>query len=392
MAKPKILWFGDILSNTGFARVTQSILTHLAPHYEIVCLGINYYGDPYDLPYRIYPATATNPQDRFGIGRLPQIVEQEKPDFIIALNDIWIVNQVWERIHLLKPQLKFKFLAYFPIDAEYYTPQHLRYIKDWDFPVTFSIPQAQRLIKQGVETKKLGVIPHGIDVTKFFPIDRKEAREKLKLPQDKFMVLNANRNQPRKCIDLTIKAFAEFAEGKDDTMLYLHMGEKDLGWDVRALFDTEMRRRNLEPEKRLIMTSNNINYLHAPPDEILNLIYNSTDVGVNTANGEGWGLVPFEHAACKKPQIVPNHTACSDVWAEKGLLADVACWIWDKDLLVERGLVDVHDMAQKLTALYEDPDYATQVGNDCYEVTQNPSYRWDKVAEGFHKAIEEVLK
>ena len=106
----KILWYGDILSNTGFARVTHSILEHLANTLEVVAFGIHYHGDPHDLPFKIYPAGAQNPSDRFGIGRLPQVVQKEKPDFIICLNDIWIVNQVWERVHLLKDSLKFKFI------------------------------------------------------------------------------------------------------------------------------------------------------------------------------------------------------------------------------------------------------------------------------------------
>ena len=280
----KILWYGDILSNTGFARVTHSILEHLSSHHEIVAYGINYNGDPHNLPFRVYPASAGNPSDRFGIGRLPQIVEAEKPDFIICLNDIWIVNQVWERVHLLKDSLKFKFIAYFPIDSEYYVSTLLRYVKDWDFAITFSVEQANRLMRQGVKPKLMGVIPHGLDEGKFFPMEKNEARKQLRIPEDQFIVLNANRNQPRKQIDLTIKAFAKFAKDKPDTRLYLHMSEKDLGWDVRAIFDTEMRRNGIDPAERMIMTSNNINYMDAPPDELLNKIYNACDVGINTGS------------------------------------------------------------------------------------------------------------
>jgi D-inositol-3-phosphate glycosyltransferase len=388
----KILWYGDITSNTGFARVTHSVLEHLCKKHEIVAVGINYTGDPHNLPVKIYPAAALNPHDRFGIGRLPLIVEAEKPDFIICLNDIWVVNQVWERIHLLKEQFKFKFIAYFPLDSQWYIESHTRFIKDWDFAITFTVEQAQRIMDLGSKPKMLGVIPHGVEVSKFYPIDKKQARKQLSLAENKFIVLNANRNQPRKQMDLTIKAFAEFAKDKEDTMLYLHMSEKDLGWDIRALFETEMKRRGLNSDQRLIMTSTNIDYCNAPPDEILNLIYNSCDVGINTANGEGWGLVSFEHAACKKPQVLPNHTSFAEIWKGKALLADVAAWIYDRDLGVERGIVDINDMAVKLTKLYKDKKFYDTVANDCFEVTKNPSYRWDKIAEGFEKAMEEISK
>jgi glycosyltransferase involved in cell wall biosynthesis len=388
----KILWYGDILSNTGFARVSHSILNHLARTNEVVAFGINYTGDPHELPYKVYPAGTQNPSDRFGIGRLPQVVEKEKPDFVICLNDIWIINQVWERIHLLKDSIKFKFIAYFPVDSEYYVSSMLSYISDWDFAITFTIEQAQRLMAQGIKPKLLGVVPHGLDEGKFFPIEQNEARRMLRLPEDKFIVLNANRNQPRKQIDLTIKAFAEFAIDKPDTLLYLHMSEKDLGWDVRAIFDTEMRRKNLQSDNRLVMTTSNIDYTNAPPDELLNKIYNACDVGINTANGEGWGLVSFEHASCRKPLVLPNHTSFSDIWKNSALLADVAAWVYDKDLSVERGIVDIKDAALKLTELYEDKTYREHVADACYKVTQNPSYRWDRISDAFNKAMEELSK
>ena len=383
----KILWYGDACSNTGFARVTHSILEHLKKDHDVVVYGINYTGDPHEYPFKIYPAGAVNPSDKFGIGRIQQIVERERPDFFICLNDLWIVNQVWERIHLLKSQLNFKFIAYFPTDSEWYPLPMLRFIEDWDFAITFTPEQAQRLMAHGIKPKKLGIMPHGLDQGKFYAIDQDEARKRLGLPLDKFIVFNGNRNQPRKLIDQTIKAFAEFAKDKDDTILYLNMGEKDLGWAVQELFETEMRRRGADPAAKLAITPN-MNYMTAPPDEQLNLIYNAVDVGINTANGEGWGLVPFEHALCKKPQIVPAHTSCQDIWKGKGLLIDVAAWISDKDLGVERGIVNYKHAAELIQLLYEDETYRKKVGEDCFEVTQNPAYRWDKIAEGFTKAME----
>jgi hypothetical protein len=385
----KILWYGDAVSNTGFARVTHSILEHLSKDNEVVVFGINYTGDPHAYPFKIYPAAAANPQDRFGIGRIQSIVQTEKPDFVFCLNDIWIVNQVWERIHLLKDTLKFKFIAYFPTDSEWYPAQLLRYIQDFDFAITFTIEQGQRLLAHGIKPKKLGIIPHGLDQGKFFQKDTETVRKQLGLPLDKFIVFNGNRNQPRKMVDQTIKAFAEFAIGKDDVMLYLNMHEKDLGWSIKDLFETEMKRRSLDPTGKLCLTPN-INYMDAPPDEHLNLIYNAVDVGINTANGEGWGLVPFEHAMCRKPQIVPDHTSCRDIWKGKGLLINVAAWVIDKDLGVERGIVDYKHAAELLDTLYEDETYRKKVADDCFEVTQNPSYRWDKIAEGFSKAMEAV--
>ena len=260
----------------------------------------------------------------------------------------------------------------------------------WDLAITFTINCAHRILSHKINIPRLGVLPHGVDSDRFYPTSKEEARQELGLPLDKFIVFNGNRNQPRKRIDLTIQAFAEFAIDKPDTMLYLHMGAKDLGWDVMPLFHREMTKRGLDDKHRLILTSPNMNYMDAPPDSLLNKIYNACDVGLNTADGEGWGLVSFENASCRKPQVVPNHTACKDIWEGAAQLADIATWVVDKDLGVERGLVDVSHTAQLLTELYEDKSIYAEVADACYAVTQRPEYRWESVAMGFSKAISDL--
>jgi D-inositol-3-phosphate glycosyltransferase len=386
----KILWYGDACSNTGFGRVTHSVLEHLTKEHEVCVLGINYTGDPHEHPYKIYPACAGGSQDRFGVSRIPEILHKERPDVVICLNDIWIVNQFWERCQFLKDDLKFKFIAYFPVDSESYYPDMLQNMPFWDLAITFTINCAHRILSHKINIPRLGVLPHGVDSDRFYPTSKEEARQELGLPLDKFIVFNGNRNQPRKRIDLTIQAFAEFAVDKPDTMLYLHMGAKDLGWDVMPLFHREMTKRGLDDKHRLILTSPNMNYMDAPPDSLLNTIYNACDVGLNTADGEGWGLVSFENASCRKPQVVPNHTACKDIWEGAAQLADIATWVVDKDLGVERGLVDVSHTAQLLTELYEDKSIYAEVADACYAVTQRPEYRWESVAMGFSKAISDL--
>ena len=72
-------------------------------------------------------------------------------------------------------------------------------------------------------------------------------------------------------------------------------------------------------------------------------------------------------------------------------MINVGAWVNDKDLNVERGIIDYKHAAELLTQLYEDETFRKKVADDCYNVTQNPQYRWEAVAEGFAKAME-VLK
>ena len=387
----KVLWYGDACCNTGFARVTHSVLDHLYKDHEVCVVGINATGDPHNHPYSVFPAGNINCPDRFGIARLPEILQKAKPDIVICCQDIWVVNNVWERIQFLQNDLKFKFLAYFPTDSEAYLPDMLRNMTAWDMCLTFTIPSANKILASGVQPRRFGVLPHGVDISKFSPGDKTQARKNLGLPEDKFIVLNANRNQPRKRIDLTIEAFVEFSKGRPDTMLYLHMSAKDLGWDVIGMFRQAMTISGQDPENRLILTSQNINYGDAPPDSLLENVYRAADVGINTADGEGWGLVSFEHAACKRPQIVGNHTACKDIWEKSAQLINVGTYVWDKDLTVKRGVIDTRHAAGLLRDLYEDRGLYEHTAEACYAVTQRPEYRWENVAAGFNAAILELV-
>ena len=72
-----------------------------------------------------------------------------------------------------------------------------------------------------------------------------------------------------------------------------------------AIYVSELKRRGLELEeyvKRLVIIDN------SPPnlitDEAINHVYNACDVGINTSNGEGFGLCQIEHLATGAPQVV----------------------------------------------------------------------------------------
>src|SRR5262249_15522899 len=142
------------------------------------------------------------------------------------------------------------------------------------------------------------VIPFGVDAETFYPMSSATdiAKSQLGVLPDtqipgSFIVLNANRNQPRKRIDITLKAFSIFAKDKPDNVkLYLHMGVQDLGWHIVKVA------RRFGIEERIIVSDSG-GPSPSLGDEDLNSIYNACDVGINTASCEGWGLVAFEHAA-----------------------------------------------------------------------------------------------
>lgn len=392
MKKSKLLWIGDIIATTGFARVTENVLAKLKDEYDIVVLGTNFHGDPHPLQddYLIYPATNRFQQAPFGEDRIREIVERENPDLIFTINDIWIVNEQYRRIQDLHKAGKFKFVGYCPMDSYNWIGAISDTANDWDAIVSYTEFGAYEFIKGGVR-KPISVIPHGLTSGQFYPMDKQEVRKALNLRPDDFIVFNGNRNQFRKRIDITISGFAKFAVGKPNAKLYLHMGMKDQGWDVMQVFGREMSKQGLDPNGKIIMTAPTPN----PPSvsvETLNQIYNACDVGVNTCKGEGWGLVNFEHAACRVAQVVPDHTSCKEIFEGYGEL--IRCDHIDVDVNYAREMPCPSDdhLAELLDGLYQDRERLKRVGDLCYQRATDVCFEWGTVAAEFHKVFQEVLE
>ena len=390
--KPKLLWCGDIAAKTGFARVTENVLPYLAKKFNIVVLAHNWWGDPTPLQkkYKMYPSSNRFQTAPFGEDRIREVVHIEKPDLVFTINDMWIINEQYRRIQDFHKDKKFKFVGYAPMDSYGWIGCLADTANDWDGVISYTQFGAYEFIQGGI-TKPIAVVPHGVTPGQFFPIDKKEARKKLNLKEDIFIVFNGNRNQFRKRIDITIAAFAKFAKDKPDTQLYLHMGKKDQGWDIMHIFDREMKRNKLDPNGRIILTAD----VDGPPSvelEMLNTIYNAADVGVNTCKGEGWGLVSFEQAACKVAQVVPGHTSCKEIFEGYGQL--IRCDHIDTDTNFGREMPcpSTEHLTEILNDLYNNPKKLEATAELCYERALEKQFTWEVIGSQFAGIFEDVIK
>ena len=389
--KKKLLWCGDIVAMTGFARVTENVLERIRDEYDVVVLGHNWWGDPTTLQeyYKMYPSSNRFQTAPFGEQRIREIVEKEKPDIVFTINDMWIINEQYKQIADLHEAKKFKFVGYAPMDSYAWLGCLAETANKWDGVISYTEFGAYEFIAGGV-TQPIAVIPHGVTKGQFYPQDKAEARKRLGLSDDIFIVFNGNRNQFRKRIDITIEAFAKFAKDKPDTQLYLHMGLKDQGWDILPLFARAMQREGLDPNGRIILTAQT----EGPPNvevETLNSIYNAVDIGVNTCKGEGWGLVNFEHAACRVAQVVPDHTSCKEIFEGYGRL--IRCDHVDVDVNYARELPcpSSDHLAEILTDLYENREKLNETAELCYQRATDTRFDWDTIASQFGGIFNDVL-
>jgi glycosyltransferase involved in cell wall biosynthesis len=394
-ARPKILIIGDAVAPSGFARVIRSIFEPLQNDYELHQLATRFDGGAHDYPWPLYPASKG--ASRYGFDQLAPLVDELRPAIVFLLYDI--VYQVQYLEHLRKAKWRPQIVFYSPVESGPIAPEIMQRMGGVSRYVVFTkygreeIETSLRIVREtdpAFRFPELEVIPHGVATDKFFPLpDKMEARRRMRLDNaehcDAFIVLNANRNMPRKRIDLTMQGFALFAKDKPaNVKLYLHMATEDTGWNVLIL----AKRYGIFD--RLIMTQAD-NSRPAFSDEQLNFLYNACDVGITTTTGEGWGMPSFEHAATRAAQIVPRHTSLADLWRGAAEFVDPVMTLTYPGNLTHAHIVTPEGVAAALHRLYDDPSHREALADAAYRNATRPEFSWNSIAARWRHLFDETL-
>jgi len=315
---------------TGYSKVTYGIIKVLAKDPKLVVTHFGFQKNPAIPPtHRPYPPNirvldvadmerksvppqglppGTPPLQGFGFHLLPDVIRHETPDVVLLYNDMAVIGRFLEEIRKSGIPRNFKIWLY--VDQVYNTQlqNHLDLInRDADRVFAFTSYWKKCLKDQGI-TRPIDVLGHGFEHDIFKTTDRTEVRKKLGLPTDGFILTNLNRNQPRKRYDILIMAFVELVVKYPNKPIFLmcicDKGEKG-GWWLFELFTRELKLRGVSLERfgnRLMLSSQDMSFR----DEDINMFYNLADVGISTADGEGWGLCNFEQMGVGIPQVVPD--------------------------------------------------------------------------------------
>lgn len=393
--KLKVLFVSDLVAPTGFSTVSHNIIKFLGDDFDVTGLGVNYKGDPHHHDFPIYPAMSGPGGNIYGVDRLCNILMNNKFDVVYILNDAWVVGYYLDAIKKNVTNPLPKIVVYFPVDSRFHSKV---WYKDFDIVTrAFTYTEfGKQVVKEAVPELEVGVIQHGVDSLTFYKKFDSKGDAKIALlgqeaykmgdPDSLFFVLNANRNQPRKRLDITMEGFSIFAKNKsDDVRLYMHCGNTDSAIDV--LYLSERYGIN----NRLIMT-NLTRGIQRVSEEKLNLIYNACDVGINTSMGEGWGLTNVEHAVTCAPQIVPRHSACEEIFKDCGLLMEtITNYMFDNSQTVGK-LTTPEEVARCLDVLYRDKELRQDLGNKSLEKLTSPKYEWENIAAIWRDVFIEVSK
>jgi glycosyltransferase involved in cell wall biosynthesis len=310
---------------TGYSKVSYNLLKQLSTLHPLVkVFHFGFQRAPVNTQKPLRPLTnviqydaAANESPRqqgFGFNVFKDYVDTVNPDVIMIYNDPIVVNQFLNAIKDVEKT--FKLWVYLDQVYEGADMGLLRNIENRVDRIICFTDSWKKHLKSRLTTSNvtMDVLEHGVDMITFKRLgdpERVNARKALNIPLDAKVFLNMNRNSSRKRLDLTIMGFVRLIKERPDDVLYLLFVTSvrpDAGgyYNPLQIYMEELQRLGLDSVKygtRLICVDT------TPPhvffgDDAINQLYNAADVGVNTANGEGFGLCQLEHLATGAPQVV----------------------------------------------------------------------------------------
>jgi len=264
--------------------------------------------------------------------------------------------------------------------------------------------------------RKLGIrndmpiyhFPHGFDHKLYYPVPMNIARIYYNFDENAFIVLNLNRNQPRKRLDTMIIAWAEFVERHYQVNVEKKVNKQEykvnkytnkpikliIGtlmdgyWDIMDVFENEIKFRNVPWE----YAKNTIEGIPAPQqlsDRDINILYNACDVGINSADGEGFGLCGFEGMALGRAQISANVGGMKEFLNEHiAILIEPKFKIYLDNKSNGIGgaaeLTDPHEYAEAFWKYFSTPELMEKHGKKGRQHILT-NYRWETLVEYFYK-------
>jgi glycosyltransferase involved in cell wall biosynthesis len=347
----------------------------------------------------------------FGEKEIAQYLKEHPQDLVMIFNDPVItsslVQNIVENMSLMERR-QFKLVSYMDQVYPYQRKQYIELLNTYfDGIIAFTPYWRDTARSLGIRNEiPIYFFPHGFDSETYYPIPSNICRIYHQLSLDAFLILNLNRNQPRKRWDHTMMALAEVIErhqklkkdskSKNVRPIQLVIGTQAQGfWDTLEILENELRRRELPKElaSEYIFIVPNAQQL---TDKDINVLYNACDIGLNTCEGEGFGLCQFEHLALMGPQVAPNIGGFKEFLNAQNSILVEPKWNYyiDKQRDGIGGLAEVGDpkeYADGIWRYYQNTSMLKRHGRKGREeILQH--YRWESMVDVFYDVLKRFEK
>ena len=310
---------------TGYSKVSYNLVKQLATlSPKVKTFHFGFQRHPNHPGLRKYPegvvsydaAANEDPKEEgFGYNKIHEYLEMVNPDVVMIYNDPYTIARFIDSMKHVRGESPYRLWLYVDQVYEGIAPPLVDTLRTHaDRIYCFTETWKTTFLEYG-PFPDVRVLEHAVDPTIFscLPDDaRVGIRKNLGLPANAIAFLNANRNSQRKRLDLTMMGFVRLLK-KNPTAPYYLVFASNLSpqsgayYDLQRIYLEELKSNGLEFQdfaRRLLLIDT------SPPnvwsDEAINQLYNATDIGINTSDGEGFGLCQLEHMYTGAPQIVTD--------------------------------------------------------------------------------------
>lgn len=214
-------------------------------------------------------------------------------------------------------------------------------------------------------SKKISIIPPGVDTSHFYPIPKDEAKEAIGVPHHSRLILFVGRIEPLKGIDTLIRAISIIQQSGELTccphQLAIIGGEPEARpEDMNA----EMVR--LQEMVEQLGIKNFVVFLGKQDQKSLPYYYSGAEVVVMPSHYESFGMVALEAMACGTPVVASQ-------------VGGLAFLVQDNKtgFVIPGGDADI--LADRLIKIIKNPDLQKQLSENSAEYAKQ--YDWDVISE-----------
>lgn len=398
---------------TGYSNQAKLLAKYLRKQgHEILWLAVAYNGT--DISYSKLPDGTTfdflikgEMQHSYFMNSIERELKNWKADILIIILDTFMLYPAI----LTKDLSPAKTIFWAPSDGGAGMPLGCDLVlKKMDQAVMYS-----KFSKQQVKDYyglDLPFIPLGTEPDRFYPLNESKKNE-LKARYGllgKFVIGVVARNQPRKFLDRTFKSFKLLKDKIPNAVLFLHTDPND----PAQAFNMYQIIKEFNLENRVCFSGM---AAHKGFDwNQMNEVYNVMDCFLLTTSGEGWGIPLIEAMSAEIPVLATDYTTTPEIIKENNAGLGIKLSGVDEisteeffknqkaydekvfngtimgSWMVERGVMDVYDCANKIEWLYKNQDKAKQMGKNGRIAVLNKYNFNEHTAKPFEELFKRLIQ
>src|SRR6266568_5152891 len=238
-----------------------------------------------------------------------------------------------------------------------------------DLLITSTADEADELVSSyGAAADRVFVVPPGVDLATFRPLDRAEARRKIGYA-DGALILYVGRLERLKGVEIAIRALAILAGRAHPGLRLLVLGEDSRDGD-------ESEKERLKGIATSLGIRDRVDFLGSVAHHELPYFYSAADVCVMPSYTESFGLVGLEAQACGCPVVASGVPGLRSVVRD-----EVSGYLIDGD--------DPSVYADRIGRLIANPELAQQMGRRASMLAQR--FSWTRTADRLLSLFDDAI-